>query len=91
VLQVPEQLEAADPDFVSPHRYLRFAYFDTGDYPNYIAELKKEALLTHDAWRRRSWKRIYLDPSRTQIFNWRKCALPEFVGAEEVIGRGEEI
>ena len=28
-----------------------------------------------------------LDPN----FNWQKCALPEFVGAEEVIGRGEEI
>jgi hypothetical protein len=31
------------------HRYLRFAYYETGDYPNYIAELKKDALLTHDA------------------------------------------
>jgi DNA-binding winged helix-turn-helix (wHTH) protein/Tfp pilus assembly protein PilF len=47
-LQLLKQLAAADPDFVSPHRYLRFAYFDTGDYPNYIAELKKEALLMHD-------------------------------------------
>jgi hypothetical protein len=25
------------------------AYFETGDYPNYIVELKKDALLTHDA------------------------------------------
>lgn len=48
-LQLLKQLEAADPDFVSPHRYLRLAYFETGDYPNYIAELKKDALLTHDA------------------------------------------
>ncbi|MGB9204564.1 MAG: tetratricopeptide repeat protein, partial [Terriglobales bacterium] len=48
-LQLLQQLEAADPDFLSPHRYLRFAYFETGDYPNYIAELKKDALLTHDA------------------------------------------
>jgi DNA-binding winged helix-turn-helix (wHTH) protein/Tfp pilus assembly protein PilF len=48
-LQLLKQLEAADPDFVSPHRYLRFAYLDTGDYPNYILELKKDALLTHDA------------------------------------------
>jgi DNA-binding winged helix-turn-helix (wHTH) protein/Tfp pilus assembly protein PilF len=47
-LQLLKQLEAADPDFLSPHRYLRFAYYDTGDYPNYIAELKKDALLTHD-------------------------------------------
>lgn len=48
-LQLLQQLETSEPDFVSPHRYLRFAYLDTGDYPNYIAELKKDALLTHDA------------------------------------------
>src|ERR1035437_8013886 len=48
-LQLLKQLEAADPDFLSPHRYLRLAYFETGDYPNYIVELKKDALLTHDA------------------------------------------
>jgi DNA-binding winged helix-turn-helix (wHTH) protein/Tfp pilus assembly protein PilF len=48
-LQMLKQLEIAEPDSVSPHRYLRFAYFETGDYPNYIAELKKDALLTHDA------------------------------------------
>lgn len=48
-LQLLQQLETAEPDFVSPHRYLRFAYLDTGDYSNYIAELKKDALLTHDA------------------------------------------
>jgi DNA-binding winged helix-turn-helix (wHTH) protein/tetratricopeptide (TPR) repeat protein len=48
-LQLLKQLEAAEPDFISPHLYLRFAYFETGDYPNYIMELKKDALLTHDA------------------------------------------
>ncbi len=48
-LQLLKQLETAEPDFVSPHRYLRFAYFSTGDYPNYILELKKDALLTHDS------------------------------------------
>ncbi len=48
-LQLLKQLEAAEPDFISPHLYLRFAYFETGDYPNYIVELKKDALLTHDA------------------------------------------
>jgi DNA-binding winged helix-turn-helix (wHTH) protein/Tfp pilus assembly protein PilF len=47
-LQLLKQLEAAEPDFISPHLYLRFAYFETGDYPNYIVELKKDALLTHD-------------------------------------------
>ncbi len=48
-LQLLKQLEAAEPDFISPHLYLRFAYFETGDYSNYIVELKKDALLTHDA------------------------------------------
>jgi DNA-binding winged helix-turn-helix (wHTH) protein/Tfp pilus assembly protein PilF len=48
-LQLLQQLETAEPDFISPHRYLSLAYFDTGDYPHYIAELKKEALLTNDA------------------------------------------
>ncbi len=48
-LQLLKQLEAADPDFLSPHRYLEFDYFETGDYPNYIVELNKDALLTHDA------------------------------------------
>lgn len=43
-----KQLEAAEPDFVSPHRYLRLAYLEVGDYPEYLAEFKKEALLTHD-------------------------------------------
>src|SRR5713226_9037224 len=47
--QLLKQLEAAEPDFISPHLYLRFAYFETGDYPSYIVELKKDALLTHDA------------------------------------------
>jgi DNA-binding winged helix-turn-helix (wHTH) protein/Tfp pilus assembly protein PilF len=43
-----KQLEAAEPDFVLPHRYLRLLYFDTLDYPDYLAELKKEAILTHN-------------------------------------------
>lgn len=47
-LSLLKQIERAEPDFVSPHRYLRFAYFETGDYPDYIAEFKKEALLTGD-------------------------------------------
>jgi Tfp pilus assembly protein PilF len=48
-LQMLKQLEVAEPDFISPHSYLRFAYLETGDYPNYIAELKEDALLTRDA------------------------------------------
>jgi DNA-binding winged helix-turn-helix (wHTH) protein/tetratricopeptide (TPR) repeat protein len=48
-LQVLTQLEAAEPDFVSPHRYLQSAYFDMRDYPHFIAEMKKVALLTHNS------------------------------------------
>jgi DNA-binding winged helix-turn-helix (wHTH) protein/Tfp pilus assembly protein PilF len=48
-VQILTQLEAAEPDFVSPHRYLQSAYFDAGDYPHFIAELKRVALITRDA------------------------------------------
>jgi DNA-binding winged helix-turn-helix (wHTH) protein/Flp pilus assembly protein TadD len=47
-MQVLTQLEAAEPDFLSPHRYLRMSYFNAGNYPGYIAEMKKESLLLHD-------------------------------------------
>jgi DNA-binding winged helix-turn-helix (wHTH) protein/Tfp pilus assembly protein PilF len=47
-VQLLKQLEAAEPGFASPHRYLRFAYFATSDDRNYLAEFKAEALLTHD-------------------------------------------
>ncbi|HKD01707.1 MAG TPA: tetratricopeptide repeat protein [Terriglobales bacterium] len=42
------QLEAAQPDFISAHRYLRFLYFSQEDWPSFLTEWKKEALLTHD-------------------------------------------
>jgi DNA-binding winged helix-turn-helix (wHTH) protein/tetratricopeptide (TPR) repeat protein len=48
-LQVLTQLETVEPNFVSPHVYLQSAYFDKGDYPRYIAELKREASLRRDA------------------------------------------
>jgi len=43
-----KQLEAAEPDFISPHRYMRAAYFSSQDYPNYLLEWRKEAALMHD-------------------------------------------
>jgi DNA-binding winged helix-turn-helix (wHTH) protein/Tfp pilus assembly protein PilF len=46
-LQLLKQIEAADPNFASPHRYLKYAYFETGDYSNYLAEITKEAVVTH--------------------------------------------
>jgi DNA-binding winged helix-turn-helix (wHTH) protein/Tfp pilus assembly protein PilF len=45
-LQLLKQLERSEPDFVSPHRYLRYAYFEARDYPDYLAEMKNEASLT---------------------------------------------
>ena len=44
-----QQMEAAEPKFISPHRYLRFAYLESRDYPNYLKELKQEASLTKDS------------------------------------------
>jgi DNA-binding winged helix-turn-helix (wHTH) protein/tetratricopeptide (TPR) repeat protein len=43
-----KQMEAAEPGFMSPHRYLKLAYLESGDYPDYLVEMKHEALLTHD-------------------------------------------
>jgi DNA-binding winged helix-turn-helix (wHTH) protein/Tfp pilus assembly protein PilF len=43
-----KQLETAEPDFISPHRYLKQSYFEAQDFPDYFAEAKKEAALLHD-------------------------------------------
>ncbi len=43
-----KQLEASEPDFISPHRYLKIFYFAAGDYASYLDEWRKEALLMHD-------------------------------------------
>ncbi len=43
-----QQMEADEPKFISPHRYLRFAYLESLDYPNYLKELKLESSLTKD-------------------------------------------
>ena len=44
-----QQMEVAEPKFISVHRYLRFAYLENRDYPNYLKELKYESSLTKDA------------------------------------------
>jgi DNA-binding winged helix-turn-helix (wHTH) protein/Tfp pilus assembly protein PilF len=44
-----KQMEENEPDFISPHRYLKNVYLLTGDYPHYLAEAKSEAELMHDA------------------------------------------
>lgn len=43
-----KQLEEGEPNFVSPHRYLKYAYLSAADYPNYLAEFRKESQLLHD-------------------------------------------
>ena len=43
-----QQVEKAEPEFLSPHRYLKILYLATQDYPNYLTELKTEAVLSHD-------------------------------------------
>ena len=48
-LRLLRQLEQADANSFSPHHYLKFAYFEMGDYPSYLSEMKKEALLLRDA------------------------------------------
>lgn len=44
-----KQLEAAEPDFISPHRYLKEIDFASGDHTAYLTEWKTEATLMHDA------------------------------------------
>ncbi len=43
-----KQLAASEPDFVSPHRYLKSNYFVAGDYGDFLIEWRKEATLMHD-------------------------------------------
>ncbi len=43
-----KQMETAEPDFASPHHYLKQIYFAASDYRNYLAEMRKEAMLRHD-------------------------------------------
>jgi DNA-binding winged helix-turn-helix (wHTH) protein/Tfp pilus assembly protein PilF len=44
-----KQMEENEPDFISPHRYIKRIYLQTGDYPHYLTEARKEALLMHDS------------------------------------------
>jgi tetratricopeptide (TPR) repeat protein len=44
-----KQMEENEPDFVSPHRYLKEIYLLTADYPHYLVEARSEAVLMHDS------------------------------------------
>jgi DNA-binding winged helix-turn-helix (wHTH) protein/tetratricopeptide (TPR) repeat protein len=48
-LDLLRQMEKAEPEFVSPPRYLKRIYLEMGDYPNYLVELRKTAVLSHDS------------------------------------------
>jgi DNA-binding winged helix-turn-helix (wHTH) protein/tetratricopeptide (TPR) repeat protein len=43
-----KQLETAEPDFISPHRYLKEMDFTNADFVGYLSEWRKEAALMHD-------------------------------------------
>ena len=47
-LAVLKQMEIREPAFRSPHGYLKEVYLDNRDYPNYVSEMRQEALLVHD-------------------------------------------
>jgi DNA-binding winged helix-turn-helix (wHTH) protein/tetratricopeptide (TPR) repeat protein len=48
-LDLLRQMEKAEPEFISPPRYLERIYLDMGDYQNYLVELRKSAVLSHDS------------------------------------------
>ena len=48
-LRLLQQLEQANPNAMSPHRYLRFSYLEMGQSAGYLAEMKKEAHLLDDS------------------------------------------
>jgi DNA-binding winged helix-turn-helix (wHTH) protein/tetratricopeptide (TPR) repeat protein len=48
-LDLLRQMEKAEPEFVSPPRYLERIYLEMGDYPNYLVELRKSAVLSRDS------------------------------------------
>lgn len=43
-----KQMEATEPSFRSPHLYLKVFYLARGQYPEFLAESRKDALLVHD-------------------------------------------
>ena len=44
-----KQMEENEPDFISPHRYLKEIYLLTAGYPHYLVEARSEAVLMHDS------------------------------------------
>jgi len=44
-----KRMEVNEPDFISPHRYLKYLYLETADYSHYLTEARQEAVLMHDS------------------------------------------
>ncbi len=44
-----KQMEATEPAFRSPHLYLKVFYLAEGDYSDFLAQSRKDALLLHDS------------------------------------------
>jgi tetratricopeptide (TPR) repeat protein len=47
-LTLLKQMESREPAFRSSHVYLKDVYLAGQDYPNFVSELRKDALLVHD-------------------------------------------
>ena len=47
-LTLLKQMESRDPSFRSPHLYLKYLYLRSRDYPDFLSEFRKDALLMHD-------------------------------------------
>ena len=47
-LSLLKQMESRDPSFRSLHLYLERVYFRKQEYPDFISELRKDALVMHD-------------------------------------------
>jgi tetratricopeptide (TPR) repeat protein len=48
-IAVLKQIEAREPSFLSPHLYLAEIYLNGKDYPDYLSETRKVAVLRHDS------------------------------------------
>ena len=47
-LSLLKQMESREPSFRSLHFYLKHVYFRSKDYPNFLSESQKDALVVHD-------------------------------------------
>ena len=56
-----QQVEQADPNFVSVHRYLSSAFLETGEYSTFLSESQRAADLSHD----QTAVRIYSSAEKT--------------------------